>query len=101
MNQQKLIETNLSVVGLEDDMAFKYDQFIPDNFLSRIKDQRFDMAKSRESEFMEVADVPMAVADKWKREGFDMMDTSVSAAMIVKKLRDEKLDAFISTNKKV
>lgn len=101
MTIQKILDPVMSMAGLENDFAFRYDQEIPDEFLTRIKDQRFGMAKSSENDFMEVADVPVAVVDQWKRQGFDIMKEEVTADMIVKRLRSEGLEAFISTNKRV
>ena len=101
MIQPKLLNPEFSMAGLEDETIFRYDQEVTDSFLDRIKKQRSSMSSSRESEYQEVADVPIAVVDKWKREGFDIMRPEVSAAQIVARLRTEGLDAFISTDKRV
>ena len=48
---------------------------------------------------MKVASIPVAVADKWMREGFNIYHAS--GKEILKRLRDENLDAFITTKKSI
>jgi hypothetical protein len=49
---------------------------------------------------MKVASIPVAVIEKWMREGFDVMrDKNITAKEIVNKLKNENLDAFLTTEK--
>ena len=50
---------------------------------------------------MRVASIPTIVVEKWMREGFDIMTGEHSAAEIVKKLKQENLHAFLTTEKSV
>ena len=48
---------------------------------------------------MRVASIPAVVYDQWKREGFDALKEPPKA--ILKRLKQQNLDAFITTNKRV
>jgi hypothetical protein len=48
---------------------------------------------------MRVASVPVAVHEQWLREGFDMMQETPKA--ILTRLKQQNLDAFITTKKQV
>lgn len=77
----------------------KNTQHIPDEYLRSLQRAREDSMGQREGEYMRVASIPVAVVEKWKREGFDIYQ--VSGKEILKKLREENLDAFITTNKSI
>lgn len=81
------------------DVIRKNTQHIPDHFLRTLKAERDASMSQREGEFMKVASIPVAVIDKWKREGFDIYQ--VNGKEILKKLKEEDLDAFITTNKSI
>jgi hypothetical protein len=74
-------------------------QHIPQGFLDTLKRQREGSLDFKEKEYMTVASVPVAVHEKWLREGFDML--SEPAYAIVARLKQENLDAFLTTKKKV
>lgn len=77
----------------------KNSQFVPDEYMRSLQRSREDSMGQKEGEYMRVASIPVAVVDKWKREGFDIYQ--VSGKEILKKLREENLDAFITTNKSI
>jgi hypothetical protein len=77
----------------------KTTQFIPPEYLNQLKAEKEDSMAQREGEFMRVASIPVAVHEQWLREGFDMMKEPAKAT--IKRLRDQQLDAFITTNKSV
>ena len=79
----------------------KHTQAISDDFLTSLKDQRNASKDQREGEFMRVASIPVVVVEKWMREGFDIMSGKHTAAEIVKRLKQENLDAFLTTEKSV
>ena len=58
-----------------------------------------DANNFKEKDYMTVASVPVSVHEKWLREGFDMLKEP--AFKILARLRQEDLDAFITTKKKV
>lgn len=79
----------------------KHSQHIQQSFLDNIKEQRNRSTEQREGEFMSVATIPTIVVEKWMREGFNIMSGEHSAAEIVKRLKAENLEAFLTTEKSV
>ena len=77
----------------------KSTQHIPDEYLRSLKTERDNSMNQREGDFMRVASIPVAVVEKWKREGFDIYE--VNGKEVLKKLREEDLDAFITTKKSI
>lgn len=74
---------------------------IPSSFLDwthdmREADAQYDRFGNR---MVCMAAIPPAVANKWMREGFDVFKEP--AAAILKRLRDEDLQAFITSNRKL
>lgn len=82
-----------------DGLVIERSQFIDPDYLESLRRQREESLNVREGEFMRVASVPVAIIEKWQREGFDFFNAS--AREIVAKLRMENLDAFITTKKQV
>lgn len=79
----------------------KHTQQISSSFLDSLAEQRHANDNKREGDFMSVASIPVVVVEKWMREGFDIMNGEHSAAEIVKRLKAENLEAFLTTNKRV
>ena len=77
------------------ELIVKRQQYIPDDFLSELRDERADSLHTPAGEFHRVARIPAALADKWGMEF--MMNAPV--AEILKRLRQEQLDVFIASNK--
>lgn len=94
-----LLSSQQSYLQDGDRVVRKTDQAIPQSFLSDLKHQREDSVRNNMGDYQSVAKVPVAVHEKWKREGFDMFKETPKA--ILKRLRDENLDAFITTNKRL
>jgi hypothetical protein len=88
--------------GCDADGIFRHHtQDIPTSFLDNLAEQRKESTKRREDEFMRVASIPVVIVEKWMREGFDIMNGEHTAAEIVKRLKDENLEAFLTTEKRV
>lgn len=96
-NSVSLIDPIWTLRGPEDEMYFQHDQDVNDQFLSGISDARIASANSREKNYALAADIPAAVVEKWKREGFDIYHESWKS--IRKRLIAEDLGAFIATAK--
>lgn len=79
----------------------KHTQHISDDLLTDLKEQRLESRNKREGDFMRVASIPTIIVEKWMREGFDIINGQHSAAEIVKKLKEENLEAFLATEKNV
>ena len=80
----------------------KHTQELSDDFLTGLKEQRNASKDQREGEFMRVASIPTIVVEKWMREGFNILtDRNITGADIVKRLKAENLDAFLTTDKSI
>tara|TARA_B110000977_G_scaffold106563_1_gene138876 strand:- start:552 stop:956 length:405 start_codon:yes stop_codon:yes gene_type:complete len=93
------VQTNVLRDNDENNFTIKHSQHIPQEFLDRVRKQREDSLDHKEKDYMTVASVPVSVHEKWLREGFDMLKEP--AFKILARLRQEDLDAFITTKKKV
>jgi len=87
-------------------------QHIPQGFLDRVAAKRNwqdaqafkTITKGDDIEKVHLARIPVAVVNKWQREGFDMLELISSgdpnaAAIILARLRAEDLQAFQTTSK--
>jgi predicted HTH transcriptional regulator len=99
--QNKFFDVQNTVLFDNDPKNFtiKHSQHIPQSFLENIRNQRDNSLNQNEGEFMRVASVPVAVHEQWLREGFDMMQETPKA--ILTRLKQQNLDAFITTKKQV
>jgi len=92
-------------ITFEDDsdnaLVIKREQHIPQSFLDRLKTERDATEGQRMGDFHRVASIPVAVVEKWMREGFNIYDKNIKASDVLKKLRNEQLDAFITTTKRI
>lgn len=79
-----------------DGLFVKKEQFIPDEFLTMNRDARFE-SKERAKEYHRFASIPVVVVEQWLKEGFDVYKESPKA--IIKKLKQENLEAFLTSNK--
>ena len=95
-----LIGINTDFLEDGDNVVRKHTQDIPQSFLDGLAEQRNNSTSVREGEFMRVASIPTVVVEKWMREGFDILsDRNITGADIVKRLKAENLDAFLTTEK--
>ena len=102
MNKQPTLIGAEEEYGCDVDGVFrKHTQQISNQFLNSIKEQRNSSKNKREGEFMSVAQIPTIVVEQWMREGFDIFSGEHSAAEIVKRLKRENLEAFLTTEKSV
>lgn len=83
----------------ENRLLIKHTQYIPDDYISELKKEKIDADHDRSGEFFKLAEIPVIFIERWMREGFDI--NRASAKEIVKKLRQDQLDAFITTNKRI
>lgn len=80
-------------------MTLRNQQQIPQSYIDGLKSDKWDSRSTRAGEYMRVASIPAVVYDQWKREGFDALKEPPKA--ILKRLKQQNLDAFITTNKRV
>lgn len=95
----KLIEQQTDFDENAEGLVIQTSQHIPDSFLRDLKEERFESKHRKSGEYMRVASIPVAVVDKWKREGFDFDNAPIKD--IIQKLRMENLDVFITTDKAI
>lgn len=93
------IDQNVAFDENTEGLVIERYQEIPQGFIDSLRRVRADSRSHREGELMRVASIPVSVVDKWKREGFDF--DNATAHQIVAKLKNENLDAFITTDKQV
>lgn len=84
-----------------DGLFIRKDQHLSDEFLTRLKEEKNTSSEVRESEFMRVASIPVIVVEKWMREGFNILDGSKTPKEIIKRLKAENLEDFITTEKSI
>lgn len=95
----KLIDTQDEYIQDGTSVIRKNTQQISQAFLDDLKDARNETSGKPAGEFMRVASIPTAVVEKWLREGFNIWE--VSGAEVVKRLKQEGLDAFLATDKRI
>eukprot|EP00919_Chromeraceae_sp_WS-2016_P047165 GHVR01111822.1.p1 GENE.GHVR01111822.1~~GHVR01111822.1.p1 ORF type:complete len:102 (-),score=11.37 GHVR01111822.1:39-344(-) len=98
----------IDLVGVQNDFSEEAgnlvrtdSQQISQGFLDDLKDKRNHSTNQLEGDFQHVASIPVIFVEKWKKEGFDIMDGSVPFKEIIKKLKAENLDGFMATEKSV
>lgn len=98
----------IDLVGVQNDFSEEAgnlvrtdSQSISQAFLDDLKDKRDNSMGKREGEYQHVASIPVIFVEKWKKEGFDIMDGSIPFKEIIKKLKTENLDGFMATEKSV
>lgn len=83
----------------ENNFTIQHSQHIDQSFLDNLRETRENSLSQQEAEYMSVASIPVAVHEQWLREGFDLMTEPAHA--IVARLKQENLDAFLTTKKQV
>lgn len=81
------------------DVFRKHTQNISQSFLDDLKDNRNASKDQNEGEFMRVASIPVIVVEQWQREGFDIYQATPQE--IVKRLKDQNLEYFMATDKRI
>lgn len=80
-------------------LLIKHEQYIPDDWVSQLKRDKIDPdhGKFHLDGFTRLASIPVALYEKWLREGFDISKAPVKE--VLKRLRNLDMDAFITTRK--
>lgn len=82
-----------------DGLFVGHTQEIPEDFLARLQSEKNETQGRRAGTFLRVASIPTVIVEKWLREGFDVSKEPVRESL--KRLRNEHLDDFITTTKKI
>ncbi len=84
-----------------DGLFIQRSQNIPQQLIDDIADHRKESSGKREGNYMKVASIPTVIVEKWMSEGFNIFDQNVDIKDIVKRLKAENLDAFLTTDKSI
>lgn len=82
-----------------DGLVIETAQVIPDSFLKELEDNRHASHNVREREFMHVAAIPVALVDRWLKEGYNVYEEPIRKT--VAKLKHENLEYFLATAKDI
>ena len=82
-----------------DGLFLHSEQVITDEFLTGLRDARDASLQPMRSEMHRAASVPVAVVERWLREGFNIYQAP--ARDILKRLQAEGLDSFITTRRRI
>ena len=97
-----LLGINTDFIQDKERVIRKQTQEIPQWHLDNLKAEREAASGKREGEFMKIASIPTVIIEKWMREGFDVIgDKNITGRDIVRRLRAENLDAFLTTEKNI
>jgi hypothetical protein len=98
----KLIDPEQTFL-FEDDgtVAIKNMQRIDDDFITRLREEEMAMQNQKLGEFVKLGEIPTIFVYKWMSEGFNIFDPDVKASHIQKRLKQDGLDAFITTRKRL
>lgn len=106
--KETTLSKKIDLVGVNNDFSEEAgnlvrtdSQHISQSFLDDLKYKRDISTSQREGEFQHVASIPTIFVEKWKKEGFDIMDGKVPLKEIIKKLKSENLDGFMATEKSI
>jgi hypothetical protein len=90
------VDKNLKIT----DATIETFQDLPDSFLRDLADQKIAQDRKFAPDEIKVCSVPVAIVDKWIREGFNIYaDQNITPAMIIARLRAEDMTKFITTSK--
>lgn len=81
-----------------DGLFVRKDQDITPQFLNDCATARFE-SNTPSKDLHHIAAIPVVVVEKWLSEGFDIYQETPRA--ILRRLREESLDSFITTNKRI
>lgn len=94
----KLYDYDGNVISSGGQHAVNYKQELPDDFIQNLRDEKAESHRPAK-DMHRVASIPVALADHWLRQGYDVMQEPV--AKTLKKLREENLEDFITTSKDI
>lgn len=97
--QPTLIQNETNFIHEHGELLGKHTQHISQSFLDDLKDARNQSSSKPTGDMMRVASIPTAVVEKWMREGFNIWEAKGSE--VVRKLKNEDLDMFLTTDKRV
>lgn len=98
-NKVNLLDPDVNFIQDNNRVMREHSQKISKAFLDDLKDSRNQTSDVPSGEFLRVASIPTGVVEKWLREGFNVWEAS--GKEIVKRLKNENLDYFLATDKRI
>ena len=98
-NKVNLVDPDVNFIQDNNRVMREHSQKISQAFLDDLKDTRNQTSNVPSGEFLRVASIPTGVVEKWMREGFNVWEAS--GKEIVKRLKNENLDYFLATDKRI
>ena len=96
--QEKFNDSDVAFDENTDGLVIQRYQEIPHSFIDKLKEERFQNTQGRvKNEMHRAASIPVAVVEKWQREGYDVFKEPIKKTLA--KLKNENLDAFITSDK--
>lgn len=97
--QPELIDAKRRLLDGTSGLTIQRSQELPTSFLDSLKEKKAATSRAPCGDFHHFASIPVAVIEKWQREGFDILTHKYSAREIMQKLSAENLGDFITTTK--
>lgn len=95
---QKFNDSDIAFGENTDGLVIERYQEIPHSFIDKLKDERFQNSQGRvKGEMHRAASIPVAVVEKWQREGYDVFKEPIKKTLA--RLKAENLDSFITSDK--
>lgn len=95
----QLLDVEQRLLGNVGDTVIENSQAIPSEFIDSLKSERYAKEALRMGDYERVASVPTSVYDIWQKQGRDPY--RAPAKDIVKWLKEDGLDYFVTTSKRV
>lgn len=99
MTAIRLLDANPVWLEGPDGLAIKHEQVISGLQMDALRDARNDSVQRACGEMERVASVPTSVIELWLRQGFDAVNAPLTD--VVKKLKQDGLEYFLATDKRV
>lgn len=95
-----MFDPRTNLADHEGSLLIQHKQAIPQEFIDECSDWRKAESRvSKTKEYLKVAEIPVIFVHKWLQEGFNIYQEPTKA--IIKKLKQEGLDAFLTTEKTI
>jgi hypothetical protein len=95
----KLIDTALGVKQDADGLYRTNSQHIPDSFIKELQEQKTAGGYTDSGEMLKMASIPVVIVEQMMREGVDVYKAPIKD--IIKWLRNNDMDHFLTTTKRI
>lgn len=99
MPEPQLLGVSEDFKAEDDKLVRVYGQEFPSHYWEGLQWARAEDARSKTGDLWRVGSIPAVFVEKWLRQGFNIWQEPAKA--IVKKCREENLQDFLTTGKRV